>query len=343
MPEEDRFDIVFMGHFAIDTIIYNNVESHSLGGGVTYGSLAAYYYKPEQKIGIFSEVGKDFNEELLDIFKNTRIDLDGINVGSEYTTNYRLEYIGNYRKLTLNHRANNLKLENLPDKYKNAKCFILAPIANEIDYDFIKGLVEQTDAFIALDVQGFIRKFKEDGTIDTTPDPKRQKLMRDIIDLCNGRLILKASDYEANYITGLDDIIQTTKELAKDDIINITKNLADNHSAIMLSTLGPEGSLLKSKNVKMIHVSAILPEKEIVDETGAGDCYTAVFVSEYLNSKHSWDEFKRAGYCASAACSFLLEHKGPVGFASREQVIKRLENKRVIPTDLHEKVKKNFF
>ena len=342
---EKSFDIVFIGHFAIDTIVYDGEVSNSVGGGVTYGSLAAYNYNKSQKLGIFSEIGNDFKDEYLDLFNNTSIDLNGIGHNSEKSTNYKLVYHDGVRDLTLESRAESMEFKNLPESYKSAKCFMLAPIANEISYEFIEELVDKThnNAYIALDVQGFIRRFKEDGTMNITPDPKKQQLMRDIIELCNGCLILKASDYEANYITGNKDIIQTTQELANEELIEITKNIADENNAIVLSTLGPGGSLIKSKNAKMMHIPAIKPEKPIVDETGAGDCYSAVFLSEFLNSKRSWDEYKKAGYAASAACSFLVEQKGPQGFADAELVQQRLNNMKSIPSELHDKIKFGLF
>ena len=152
--------------------------------------------------------------------------------------------------------------------------------------------------------------------------------MEYIIKKCNDRLILKASDDEANFIIGTDNVIESTQKLA-----NLT-------NGIILSTLGPQGSLIKFKNHKIIHVPALVPNK-VVDETGAGDCYSAGFLSEFIYSKHSWSEIKKAGYCASAAASFLLEEKGPHGFGSAKDIQRRLAEKKVIPTAIHDKIKYN--
>ena len=84
------FDIVFIGHFAIDTIIYKGIESNSIGGGVAYGSLAAYHYNNKQKTGIFSEIGRDFNDDYFKLFKETDIDIEGVLKNSRYSTNYKL-------------------------------------------------------------------------------------------------------------------------------------------------------------------------------------------------------------------------------------------------------------
>ena len=339
----NQYDLIFVGHSCKDTIIYDGVESTSKGGGVTYGSLAACNYNRNLKIGIFSEVGRDWQESDYDLFKGTTIDLRGIFTTSEKTTNYRIEYHKGGRKFTLQAKANNLRFEKYPEEYKNAKYIIISAVADEISLDFIELLIKETNAYIAIDVQGLIRKYNPDGTIDDAIDEKRQRLVESIIELCKGRLIIKASEDEANYITGIRDTITSTEKLAQVEVIEVTKSIADNNRAIVLTTLGPEGSLIKSKNTKMIHVNAIYPEKEIADETGAGDCYCAVFAAEYLKSKKNWDDMKKAGYCASSACSFLLEEKGPKGFGNHDMVIKRLKNKIRIPTVLHDHIKSNFF
>lgn len=328
MPK--NYDIIFIGHFAVDTIIYNNNISHSLGGGVTYGPLAAYTYNKNQRLGIVSEVGKDFDKSLLNSFKNTSIDLKGVRKESKCSTNYKLHYHDGVRDLTLESCADPIKFSNFPEEFKSTKCFMFAPIANEIPDDLVDSILNETDAYIGADVQGFIRKFNPDGTINKNFDKIISDRMKKILKKCGERLILKASDEEANYIAGETEFIKSTKDLSK---------ISD---SLILTTLGSNGSLIKKKGIKMIHIPALVPNK-LADETGAGDCYSAVFLSEYLNSDHSWDAIKKAGYCASGACSFLIEEKGPHGFGTYEQVQARLKIMNTIKTPVHDLVKNNDF
>lgn len=323
---DKKYDIVFIGHFAVDTIIYNNIISHSLGGGVTYGPLAAYTYNNNQKLGIVSEVGKDFNNSMLDTFKKTNIDLRGVRRESKCSTNYKLHYHDGVRDLTLESCADPIKFSNFPEQFKSTKCFMFAPIANEIPDDLVDAILSKTDALIGADVQGFIRKFNQDGTINKKFDKTISDRMKTILKKCGDRLILKASDEEANYIAGETDFIKSTQ------------NLSEISDSLILTTLGSNGSLIKKKGIKMIHIPALVPNK-LLDETGAGDCYSAVFLSEYLNSDHSWESIKKAGYCASGACSFLIEEKGPNGFGTYDQVQERLKIMNTIKTPVHDLVK----
>ncbi|MHA1727405.1 MAG: PfkB family carbohydrate kinase [Promethearchaeota archaeon] len=325
-----EFDLIFIGHFAIDTIILKGIISHSLGGGVTFGSLGTWNYNKSQKIGIFSEVAENFNREFFNIFYSTNIDLRGVKFTSENTTNFKLLYRDMGRTLTLINRAKSMEFKDIPEEFKSAKCFMVVPIANEISIEFIESLLIETDAMIAIDAQGFIRRFNQDGTLNTKPDKQIIKNIWEIMKKCGNRLIFKASEQEANLITGLNDVIASTVEIA------------NKNNTIVLSTLDKNGSLIKKKNQKMLYIPAFKPQQE-VDETGAGDCYLAIFASEYIQNSSSWNDIERNGYCASAAASFLLEKKGPLGFKSTEEVQKRLKNNNFIESQLREKIKKNNF
>lgn len=325
------FDLVFIGHFAADTIIRNNVESRSLGGGVTYGSLAAYNYNEKQKIGICSNIGKDFDQHFLNIFNTSSIDLCGVKSNSKQTTNYEIHYHDEGRDLILKSKAKPIMMADIPEKFLSAKCFMIVPIANEISLDFVETLLNKTDSLIAIDIQGFIRKFNPNGSISMNFNRKIIESMKKLIKISSDRLIVKASDEEANYLGGENDIIKSTV------------NLSDLGDALIISTLGKDGSIIKKRGEKMIHIPAFKPKGDIADETGAGDCYISVLSSELIHSNMNWETIKRAGYCASAAASFLLEKKGPNGVKSSSEINKRLALKNIFFSPIHQIIKDNYF
>lgn len=329
---KSSFDIVFMGHFARDTIISPKGDvSHSLGGGVTFGTLTAHKYDTTQKIGVFSEIGKDFNSSWLEIF-GKEIHLEGIGSHSEQSTHFSIEYFASGgRKLTLESKADPLQFEYLPRAMLDSNCYVISSIANEVSFDFIKNLVDQTNAWVGIDIQGFIRDFLPDGSINVNPLSELIENIYKILNYCGDRLILKASDDEINYIANNKDVIKSTQAISE---------MGD---FILCTTLGPQGSLIKRRKEKMIHIPAFTPDMGVIDETGAGDCYLSAFLSEYIKSDYSWEEIKRCGYIASSAASFSLEHKGPYGFGSKQQVQVRLQNMDTIPSPFHKNVKYNNF
>ena len=76
---------------------------------------------------------------------------------------------------------------------------------------------------------------------------------------------------------------------------------------------------------------AFQPDR-IKDETGAGDCYAALFLSQFLKSKKGWEDILQIAEISSCGCSFLLEKKGPKPFASKEVIMERHKSKKFLPS-----------
>jgi len=94
-------------------------------------------------------------------------------------------------------------------------------------------------------------------------------------------------------------------------------------------TMGEKGSMIMKKQKKILKIPAFKPKK-VVDETGAGDVYFSIFLYEFVHSDKSWASIKKAAYLASSAASFLIERKGPAGFASKKAVVKRIKKRKYI-------------
>ena len=143
----------------------------------------------------------------MDIF-DEGIDLSGVCTNSENSTNYIIEYFPEGgRTLTLKSKAAQLKFENIPPLYLKSKSFMISSITNEVSFEFIKQLVDNTQGWISIDIQGFIRDFRVDGTINLEPNPQLIENMHNIVNYCGKRLILKGSENEINYIAKCNDVI----------------------------------------------------------------------------------------------------------------------------------------
>jgi sugar/nucleoside kinase (ribokinase family) len=312
--------ILFIGHFAIDNIIrFNTPHTPSLGGSVTFGSLALRKYTRYVNIGIISNVGKfDFSNSFLNKIKKTNINLDGLKWFNSLNTNFVLNYSNHSRILTLKSKSPNLNFNDIPDFYRLNKpdIIILAPLCNEISYDYVSKIVlEFPNAYIGIDLQGFIRDISQSGDVSYISNTELIEKFNRIIDLIDDRLILKGSEIEMKLLTGKDDLEEVMEYFHK-----------FNNRGIYIMTLGENGSMIKKKDAPTIKIPAFSPRK-VVDETGAGDVYLAIFLFEFLTSDRSWNEIKKSGYLASAAASYLVEKNGPAGFQKKNKVLKRVNNK----------------
>lgn len=319
------FDIVFFGHMAIDTVIYmengeKNIQKISAGGAVTFGSIAAKTCNPSMAVGIGSKVGRDLPEEFLDPFVEKGIDTSGIKTDDKLpTTRFELLYEGPKRTLSCPNCCSDLVLEELPEACLSSKAFHLGPLCREITPPFIEGLgnAAKNQKHVGIDLQGFIRKINDDGSISFIDPGEGFKILDILHETFGDKLVIKADDVESQSISRITDPMENMKYFM------------DNfHHATILITSGRQGSLLgcSGNGNHLERVPAFKPG-QIIDETGAGDTFLATFLSHLLEKQATFKATKEAAYFASAASSFLVEGKGVKGLQPKNKIIERVNKK----------------
>lgn len=316
--------IIFAGHFAIDTIIrFKRRNKPSLGGSVSYCSLALSTYSQDINISIISHLGKlNFDYSLLDGINHKNINLKGIKYSEVNNTQFVLDYYNHSRTLTLKSRSPNLKFNDIPVEYLDnpPEIIVLVPLCNEISIDYVSQILKQfPNIYLGVDLQGFLRKIREDGKVAYIYDEQIISNMDEIINSIGDKLILKGSEEEMKLLAGEnEDLYKVMNHFLKFD-----------NNAIFIMTLGERGSMLIKKGEKTLKIPAFKARK-IIDETGAGDVYFSIFLYEFIYSDKSWNAIENSAHLASAAASFLVEKKGPSGFKRKEKVLKRIHKRRYI-------------
>jgi len=314
---------LFIGHLAIDSIIrFKKKYKPSLGGSVSFGSLALRKYSQDANIGVISNLGRqNFDKSLLNLFNNRDIDLRGLKWFETKNTNFILDYSDHSRTLTLKSKSPNLKFEDIPKDYlnKTPEIIVLVPLCNEISYEYVSKILELfPNAYIGIDLQGFLRKIDTNGRVSYIPDKEIISNMKRIINLIGERLILKGSEIEMKLLSGCEDLYDAM------ECFNQFES-----KSIFIMTMGEAGSMIIKNEEELLEIPAFRA-KNVIDETGAGDVYLAIFLYEFLQSDKSWLSIRDSAYLASAAASFLVEKKGPSGFKSKEKVLERLKSKNYI-------------
>jgi sugar/nucleoside kinase (ribokinase family) len=314
--------IFFIGHLAIDTIIrFQKEHDPTLGGSVSFGSLSLRTYTNDVKINIISNLGSlNFDKSLLDLVKNKNIDLKGLKWTETNNTNFVLDYFNHSRTLTLKSRSPNLEFKDIPENYlnKSPDVIVLAPLCNEISYEYIIEILKHfPNAYIGIDLQGFVRKI-ENGHVSLIRDEKIISNMEKIINLIGDRLIIKGSEEEMKILSGKDGIYEAMNHFRYIEF-----------NGIFIMTLGETGSLIVKRGKEILKIPAFR-SSGVVDETGAGDVYFAIFLFEFIRSDKSWKTIEKAAYLASSAASFNVEATGPYGFETKENVLVRVNNRNYI-------------
>ncbi len=316
-------NICFIGHLAVDSIVrFKQKRKPSLGGSVTFGSLSLKKYVNSVKIGIISNLGTlNFYKSLLRRFENKCIDLRGVKHLEVANTKFLLDYSNHSRRLTLKSRSPNLIFEDIPDSYLSnpPQIIVLAPLCNEISYEYVSKILRKfPKAYFGIDLQGFIRDIDESGKVSYIREESAIANITKIIKLIGDRLILKGSEIEMKMLSNQEDPSKIM------DCFNVFEN-----EAIFIMTMGEKGSKIMRCGENLINIPAYKP-KRVVDETGPGDVYLAIFLYELINSDRTWKKIEEIGHIASAAASFLVEKKGPEGFETKTKVMKRVRNKNYI-------------
>lgn len=291
------FDIVTVGHFAIDFIELpeGKATEPTLGGPPTYVSLAATNLGA--KASILSKVGDDFPTDYVTWLGNQGVDLSGLErVEGALTTSFVLHYCGEGdRQLFLKNRAPTIEAGDIPDSFE-AKAVHLAPIANEISYSTAARLRAKTSS-VSLDPQGLLRRFEEDGKmyLGSIGNPEILRITD----------VFKGSLKEIRAFTGESGLAEAIRSVHKHGVKTV------------MVTRGAEGSLVSVKG-KLYRVPAGKP-RIVVDTTGSGDVFVGAFLAEYVRGEEPV-------WCAavgSASASFVIEKLGPTGFGSQREVYER--------------------
>jgi len=297
MTQQNKFDVVTVGHFAIDTISSPKMTQAitNLGGPPTYVSVAAA--RLGAKVSVISKVGGDFPNDYRDWLQRNNVDLSGLKqVEGGTTTRFSLKYRAAWkRSLQLKARAPPITASDIPSSLET-HAIHLAPVAGELSVEAVVKL-RKTASLLSLDPQGFVRSFTTRGNV-------RHKSWADpsVLELVD---VYKSSLDEIRMVTGVANLRQTARRIQGYGV------------RIVIVTQGMRGSMLLFDRV-LRKVPACKP-RALVDPTGAGDAYIGAFLAEYAKNEDPL-------WCAcvgSAMASFVVENIGPHGFGDREETYAR--------------------
>lgn len=290
------FDLVTVGHFAIDLILSPKISTPepTLGGAPTYVSLAAR--KLDSKVSVISKVGEDFPDEYIALLNANTVDLTGfITVRGASTTRFILTYKDLKRKLQLKSLAPAILVRDIPSSLRS-KAIHVAPIADEVSHKVIERLRTQTET-LSLDSQGFVRRFDKQGNTSLSRWQNSAVLRQ--ID------VYKSSLEEIGVATGFADLHSAMNRIHEWG------------AKIVIVTRSIDGSTLFFED-RFYDIPACRP-KVVKDPTGAGDSYIGAFLAEYTRAQDP-------AWCAcvgSAASSFVIEGVGPAMFGEKEEIYER--------------------
>ncbi|RLC36524.1 MAG: carbohydrate kinase family protein [Candidatus Nealsonbacteria bacterium] len=296
----NKLDIVVLGHILNEKIIFSDDKEiyPVLGSPVAYSS--ACMASLGVRTGIVTKIGEDFPKKLLKIFQQLSINQEGIKMGEKSTNNELIYDKEGNKTVKFITKAEDIFFEDIPSSYLNTKIFYICPMDYEIDIKTIKKIYG-LGKIMAVDIGGY-----GGGTSDTHP---KEKSGYEIKELCPFFDIVKGSIEDYYHIFGVG--VGDEKE--------VSRKMIQWGAKISVITLGKEGSYIKTKDAEYYIPAFPTPIEEILDRTGAGDCFSAGFLTHFL---HNRDPYASAVY-ASATTSYVIEQSGGV-------VVERMPKKKEI-------------
>jgi len=243
------------GNLTLDELDRNGKHLIRPGGSALYSSLAAAYLGA--RVSIFSSIGRDYPRNILSSISSNLIDIAGVKKFDGLSTRFRISYGADSRRLEVVHPGQRLK----PGRILGSlQAIHLGPVFNELGLDALT-YARQHSEFLTLDVQGLLRTVGPDGFVRLV-----RKNVNPFLSKCN---LVKATEEEAHVIAPSSTIVATARRLLHKG------------AQYAIITRGRSGSLLVKKYGGAFRIPSV-PERKVVDLTGAGDIFIGSWLATFM-------------------------------------------------------------
>jgi len=288
--------VLIVGSTALDSIkTPKSANPRLLGGSASHAALAASFFSPVQLVGV---VGQDFPKRYLQLYREHRIDLEGLQIAAGKTFHWSGEYevnMNNRRTLATELGVFEQFTPHLPDSQRATPFVLLANIAPSLQSHVLDQM--RRPKFVIAD----------------TMDLWLNIAMADLLKLLKRVDAFVLNDSEARQLTGVDNVVEALPRIHK---------LGPKY---VIVKKGEHGSILSSQ--AGLFVAPAFPLKRVVDPTGAGDSFVGALIGYLASQGKVTDANLRRGILyGSVVASFCCEGFGvkQTTKTSRAAVEKRL-------------------
>lgn len=273
-------DFYAVGHITDDLEPFPHV-----GGGVTYSSVVAVRLGFKAHIITKCAVDSPYIKELESMGITMHVlpvrDLTKINVTSSFKNVYDTK--GNRTQYSPEQQEG-ITMEDLTHfpEIPTGATILIAPVIGKVSFGLFENLSHK--GHLAVTPQGYFRHFDKDGKVS-------QKPLED-----------------TSFLKYAEDVILSEEDLGFDGEDFFPK--LQKACPLLIQTHGEKGSTIYETGNELYHIPAFpLTPSEIVDFTGAGDCYAASFL---LKRAEGWS-IEEAGYFASFYAALKIAGLGGKG------------------------------
>lgn len=269
--------LLIVGSIGLDTIENKHgFRKDILGGSAVYASISAKYL--HEMISIVGVVGKDFPDEHRNLLVEKQIDLTGLETAEGKTFRWSGKYEDFDEAITLTTDLNVFGdfSPKIPQELKNADYVLLGNIDPDLQIDVLEQM--ENPKVVAADTMNFWIEGKN----------------KELIEMLSKIDILFINEEEVKMLTAESNIFQAARKAS------------ELGPEIVVVKQGEHGGFVYREN--FLFFVPIFPIKEVVDTTGAGDCFAGGFMA-YLASKDNLQDavLKEAAVFGTITSSYNIE------------------------------------
>ena len=249
---------------SVDYLVIGHVTEDVTPGGLRLGGTATFSALTARALGLRVGIVTAANE------KTSLSALSGITVistPSEHTTTFENIYIGDERKQTLQHQAEMISFENVPDVWRMAPIIHLGPVAQELHSELPKNF---SPSLLGITPQGWMRTWNDNGHVSPCKWDSAKTFLPHA-----GAVVFSRED-----VGGDEELIEAMAH----------------ETRVLVVTEGDAGSVLFWNGDRRRFRA---PELEEVDATGAGDIFAAAFFIRLYTTRDPWESARFATQLAS--------------------------------------------
>ncbi|HEV9038130.1 MAG TPA: PfkB family carbohydrate kinase [Puia sp.] len=283
----ERTEICCIGHITHDKVVTPRSVVHMAGGTAFYFSNALSKLDVRYRlVTALAQADMSFVNDL----RSKGIDVTVLPSAETVFFENRYSENQDHRVQRVLGRADSFQPGSLKDI--DARVFHLGPLlAGDIPLGVFPALARKGQ--ISLDAQGYLREVKRSNVLAIDWADKKEALQY--------VHTLKVNESEMTVLTGIADVRQGAKELARWGVQEV------------VVTLGSKGSVIYNDGV-LTQIPAYIPTTSVVDATGCGDTYMA----GYLYQRVRGVSIREAGEFAAAMATLKIEASGPFKGTSAE-------------------------
>ncbi|MDD9947764.1 MAG: PfkB family carbohydrate kinase [Myxococcales bacterium] len=270
--------LLVVGSVAFDTLHFHDA-SHPrvLGGSATYGALAASHFVPVRMVGV---VGKDFPDSAVQMLKERKVDLSGLEVVDGETFHWEGRYVEDLSSRETIRTDLNVFADfrpKIPDAFQATPYVMLGNIGPDLQLEVLEQITRP--------------KLVVADTMNLWIDIKHNELCN----LLKRVDVLILNDEEARQLSGRHNLLHAGRELQ-----------AMGPRTVVIKK-GEHGAMLM-RDDQLPFCMPALPLESVVDPTGAGDSFAGAFLGYLARHDDITDAaMRRAVVHGSVVASFCVE------------------------------------